>query len=282
MKRLLCVILACVIMLSFSVKANAEEMPEETVMLTDVLKSTNQEEIAQLIEEGRFDKSMESVNLDGQPLMLSYFCPLGSFEETDWEAVKNKAKESSHKELVALKQDAFVMCDYASGSKFGVRTRYDKTPTYVQSILNSPQRGVFLGQEAIITNVYVFRCRRVVEEVEVVYETDCGVFVRYYEDEEAGALELRWEDYIPLAQVFWEFSTSYEWNYSPDGAAKSGTITFLEFCRNPSKYLVTPVPQKEEPPEEKKNYTAVIVIASAVAVVALTAGAILVLRRKKK
>lgn len=287
MKRLLCVILASVIMLSFSVKANAEEMPEENVMLTEVLKNTNQEFIRQFIEEECFDRTMEGVDpdtyMDENVMLVRYWIPVAFLDETDWDEVKEKANARDIKEaqLHVLNERACVLRYYSNDSKLGLGDFYKKTPTYVQDILYRHQRQIILGEEVVVRNVLAFVNVKEVEKVEVVYETDQGVFVRYYENQNAQAVEFRWEEYIPLAIAYLEYTMSYEYNYAPDGTPKGGCLSFLEYIKDPSKYVVNSVPQQEEPPAEK-NYTAVIVIASAVAVVVLTTGAILVLRRKKK
>ena len=284
MKRIICAILASVIMLSFSVKANAEETPEENVMLTEVLKNTNQEEISQFPDEEYFDDTMDGFDFNEHPLLVQYKFPVAMLHETNWDTVKElgKARDKNEKQMVVLCEDTVFLRYYKSGSKFGVRDDYEEMPSYVHDILNGQRRQFILGEEVLITNVLSFMLRGAMEEVEVVYETDQGVFVRYYENQNAQAVEFRWEEYIPLAIAYLEYTMSYEYNYAPDGTPKGGCLSFLEYIKDPSKYVVNSVPQQEEPPEEKKNYTAVIVIASAVAVVALSAGAILVLRRKKK
>ena len=285
MKRIICVILASLIMLSFSVKANAEETTEENVMLTELLRNTNQEFISQFPEKECFDYTMEGVDLDEYSMLVRYMIPVALLGETDWDEVKAKANARDKKkdQLHILNERACTLKYYSSGSEFGLGDFYKKTPTYVQDILNGQQRQVILGEEVVIRNVLAFVLVKAVEEVEIVYETDQGIFVRFYENQYAQAVEFRWEDYIPLAIAYREYMQSYERNYSPDGEPLyGGNVPFLEYCQDPSKYLVIPASQQEEQPAEKKDYTAVIVIASALGVVALTAGAILVLRKKKR
>ena len=293
MKRIICVILASLIVLSCSVNAKAEGIDEETeenVMLTEVLKNTNQEEISQFPDEEYFDDTMDGFDFNEYPLLVQYKFPVAMLHETNWDTVKElgKARDKNEKQMVVLCEDTVFLRYYKSGSKFGVRDDYEEMPSYVQDILNGQRRQFILGEEVLITNVLSFMFRRAKEEVDVVYETDHGVFVRYYENKHAQAVEFRWEDYIPLAIAYQDYITSYEYNYAPDGTPKGGeAVSFLDYCQDPSKYVVTPASQQpdeqqEEPPEEKKNYTAVIVIASAVAVVAVATGAILVLRKKKR
>ena len=267
MKRIiLFVALLSVIISLMTTNVNAEE-PE---MLTDVLKNTNQEEIDPMLDEERFDGTMEDISLDGDAFLLSYMTCLGAWGETDWNTVLTKAKNEEHKYLIVLREDAFMLRAYANESKFGAGNVFEKNPTYVQDILEGESQQEFLGQTARIVNVIGFNYRRMDDEVTLGYDTDKGLFVRYYENNNAEAVEFTWEDYIQKAVAYWEYATSYENNYTPDGQPLSGIkISFLEFCKDPSLY--TP---------KKQNQTVVIVVVLGVIVMATAVGVGIYYRRK--
>lgn len=273
MKRMmLFVLLVSLLASTVSLKVNAEE-PE---MLTDVLKNTNQEEINPMLDEERFDRTMEDISLDGDAFLLSYMTCLGAWGETDWNTVLTKAKNEEHKYLIVLREQTFKLRAYANESKFGVGRMFEKTPTYVQDILNGECQQAFLGQNVQITNVICFNFRREDDELTIVYETDKGVFVRYYENNWAEAVEFTWEDYIQKAMAYWEYISSYEYNYSPEGDPLAGAnVSFLEWHQNSSQYTKKSVSQQQ-------GRTVVCIVVVGVAAIATTVGIVLYSRRKKR
>lgn len=256
----------------FSLNVNAEE----TEMLTDVLKTKNQEEILEMLDEERFDRTMEGISLDGDVFLLSYKTFLGAWGESDWNAVLTKVKKEEYKELIVLREDAFKLRAYANESKFGVEKMYEITPTYVQDVLNGESQQVFLRQGAKIVNVTAFNFRRAGDEITLVYETDKGLFARYYENNWAEAVEFTWEDYIQKAMAYWEYISSYEYNYSPEGEPLAGAnVSFLEWCNNPAQY------EKNDIAEEQNRHIVLAVLLGMVAF-ATIAGGVVYIRRKKR
>lgn len=269
-KVVLTLIVICTLVSIIPINASADDKD----MLTDVLKTVNQGVIGQRVDESIFDDSMENLELDKYPLLMIYPATLGSYGETDFSTVVNKAQAKKTIEFLAIKDEPYVMTTYYYGEKFGVREQYDIAPKYIQDILDGESKQVFCGEEANISNVTGYIRRRVRDEMAMVYETDKGVFVRYYEDEKASAVEFRWDEYIRESIEYYEYSTSYENNYAPDGQPLYGAgISFLEWRENP--------PQ-DKGGSLKTDQVIIIVAIGASLLVTATVAAAVAYRRKKR
>ena len=303
MKRLLCAILASLIMLSFSVKANAEEAIEETteenVMLVDVLLTANKEEIDEMFKDTPLHSNMDGFDRENTPLMINYLCVMAAYETEDYYFIKENQREKIASErfvaeLVMLKDPPGSVNVSDDLIMLANKREEGYLLSYYTDLMNMKSRREFLGQEVQISNVTGFTTRMsggLWDITTLVYETDKGLFVEYYDGNDAEPVEFRWEDYIQKELAYRAYiKASYSGLYM-------GGVSFLDFCENPEKYVVPSEPQQptepqpeapgntqpqENKPAEKKDYTIVIIAASALGVVALTAGAILVLRKKKR
>jgi LPXTG-motif cell wall-anchored protein len=248
---------------------------DDAVMLKDVLKDSNKNLLDEILIEENFDDALKEISLNGRSMLLVYDTGFGAIASEDLEAIIESAHNEATAEVVVLDDKPFLLFLKGAENKLWTASEYSSVPTFVQNIMNEGAEQMFLGQNVCVSNVYCFSLKRAYNETTVVYETDKGNFVRYYEHDQAEAVEYEWLDYVQKSIAYHEYSTSYENNYTPDGEPLySGSVSFIEFCKNPSQYTVDEM-------QPKTDYTVLIIAIVGVAVIA-TAGILVYIRKKKR
>lgn len=238
-------LMLCLIFTLLIQNANAVTTQDDntTVMLRDVLKEANVNLLSDILDPEHFDDSMQSIDLEDEPMLLVYSINLHAYAEREIDEIISYAHNTYNVSIALLHDQPIVLNEYLQKTKIGVGPSYDPVPTYIQDVLDGSANQTFLGNAYNITNVICFDASTSHKGTTVLYETDGGTFVRFYQDQYAPAVEFTWETYQQHAIPYYEYTTSYEQNYDANGYAISGgVVSFLQFIENPSQYTVSPRP----------------------------------------
>ena len=243
MKRIIsCLISSVLIMVLFAPFVTANEMNgmEDDAMLTDWLKENKFEQIDEILNFSTFDQSMETIDLDSQPMLIIYAAHYPAYaEKRSYEENIQYFKENMPVSIALLSEKPGYIFVHPDTKEASVHS-YEVIPTYIKDILGGTVRQMFLGHERKIHNIICFDANTSTKGTVVVYETDGGRYVRFYEHNAASAVEFTWEDYEEKAIAYYTYTTSYEYNYTVDGYTIYGQgTTFLKFVENPNQYIVS-------------------------------------------
>lgn len=252
-----------------SPSVTAQQDGDDATMLIDVLADGNRDKIEEYLDSGLFDESMNQVDLN-KPILLVYNVHYAAYaKDHTFEENLEYLYENGDTYLLLFDEEPV----FIGRGETNVRVReiadvFGTIPSFIYDIANGTASQSFLGEEAMIRNVYCFNALTQHQGVALVFETDSGRFVRYYEDEHASAVEFSWEDYQQYAAGYFAYSTSFDNNYTFFGAGKGGTVSFLEYVKDPSQYIPTNTPA--------------IVAGVAVGLLAVAAAVTVFLKKKRK
>ena len=94
--------------------------------------------------------------------------------------------------------------------------------TYAKDIANLSVQTEILGKQCKISQIVGFDEGHSHKGTAIYVVTDQGIFVRYYPDYISEGVWLTEQDYQTYAKAFYEYTTSYEYNYNENGEALNG------------------------------------------------------------
>ena len=229
-KRALTLILAFLI-LHFPLALGVSAAETGDTILTDVLKETNRDLIADVLASDKLPESLQNVELDGQPMLVVFNLYFHAYADRSYEDIISRAMEEPLN-LYILCQEPILLRVSSDKSSVGVVYDTEPLPAYVQDIVSGSAVQTFLGQSATVSNILCFDASSSWLGTTVVYETDKGRFVRIYEESIGAVSELAYDDFIKHAKTYHEYTTSFSANLD----APSGRTSFAEYLKFPEKY----------------------------------------------
>lgn len=202
-----------------------------TGLLTDVLKETNRNLIADVLTSDKLPNSLENVELDGQPMLVVFNLYFHAYADRSYEDIISRAMKEPIN-LYILCQEPILLRESSDKSSVGVVYNTEPLPAYVQDIISGSAVQTFLGQSATVSNILCFDASSSWLGTTVVYETDKGKFVRVYEESIGAVSELDYDDFIEHAKTYHEYTTSFSANLG----TPSGRTSFAEYLKFPEKY----------------------------------------------
>lgn len=271
-------LIAICFILVLAVSVHASEAVEAESMLTDILLNTNRDKIQEYLNRKPFDESMDAVDLE-KPILLIYneLYPAYADDRSFEENVDYLFENGNTYLLLFEEEPVFIGCNETNVRVREIADVFGTVPSFVYDIANGAACQTFLGEEVTIRDVYCFNSLTQHRGVVLVYETDGGRFVRYYEHEYASYVEFSWDDYEAYAIAYFAYISSYEYNYDENGYALGGGISFLEFTENPEKYVPDPNINKQP-----LDGLAPHIIAGVALLLCTTWAVIILLHRRKK
>ena len=236
------IIISMILMTSVALTASEILIEDEHATLCDLIMEQDSSLVAQLMDPDMFDSSLSNVDLQNNPLLLVYSIHYPAYADKKTFAENVEDFESR---FVEDRLGYFVLLDDTPSRIFisqdktsiGIADTYQAVPTFIQDIIDGAICQQFQGEAHTISHVYCFDASSSHKGTTVVFDTDGGRFVRFYEDESAEAVEFRWQDYEEKAIAFFAFTTSDEYNYDPvTGSPIYSGVSFLDFANDPSKY----------------------------------------------
>lgn len=216
----------------FSVSAATEN----EASLSDLLKTTNREIIDNFLDPELFDESMEAVVLEDQPLLLVYHVPFYlDGKETSEKTIQYLSQEFFPKIIVLNEEPIAISRYHQSWSKIGAYS-YEIEP-FVQDIINGRTTQDFLGQSCHISNVICLDGANDWGGVTVIFQTDKGDFIRYYDDhsQEAVSIEYSYDAFYSLSEAYLKYKKSIA--YDEFGIPQNGPgPSFSDFLEDPEQY----------------------------------------------
>lgn len=146
----------------------------------------------------------------------------------------NKSKQN-YTDYVVFDNLPYVVTEFRHNSDTMViadRERYALTvPTYITDIMSLPE-GLAEKENCVIEGIYCFDASSSYFGTAVYLKTDKGVYVRYYEEPTSEAVLFTEDEFRTKGALYYDYITSYEYNYNEKGEALGGTTTdFLSFIQ---------------------------------------------------
>lgn len=235
-KRNLLIIAILLIYMIICVPVNAQMEPEHSeTMLTDVLKNTNEDLISDVLSIDPSSEELQSLDLEVKPKLLVFVTSFFYYADRPLEEAIAAAQDRVR--IVLLQEDPIVISGYKSKQRLEVCCNYyaeNPMPKYLQDIISGTAVQSFSGQECVVENIICFDAINSHSGAVLIFETDNGRFIRYYEYRDSDAVEFTWDSFIQLASGYEEYllSTAYDAFGNPSG----GNPTFSSYANNPEKY----------------------------------------------
>lgn len=235
-KRNLLIIAILLIYMIIYVPVNAQTEPEQSeTMLIDVLKNTNEDLISDVLSIDPSSEELQSLDLEGKPKLLVFVTSF--FYYADQPLEKAIAAAQDRVRIVLLQEDPIVISGYKSKQRLEVCCNYyaeNPMPKYLQDIISGTAVQSFSGQECVVENIICFDAINSHSGAVLIFETDNGRFIRYYEYRDFDAVEFTWDSFIQLASGYEEYLLSTA--YDAFGNSSGGNPTFSSYANNPEKY----------------------------------------------
>ena len=172
-----------------SVKAQESE-----TMLTDVLKNTNEDLISDVLSIDPSSEELQSLDLEGKPKLLVFVTSFFYYADRPLEEAIAAAQDRVR--IVLLQEDPIVISGYKSKQRLEVCCNYyaeNPMPKYLQDIISGTAVQSFSGQEFVVENIICFDAINSHRGAVLIFETDNGRFIRYYEYRDSDAVEFTWD-----------------------------------------------------------------------------------------
>lgn len=232
------IFILAIFMFAYPISASTTPTEHISCSLTQLLTTTNKELIEGVLDPDLFDDSLQNLNLDGKPMLFRSSCPFFFVADMTYEESIRYVYNNYASEIIILDSEPVILRPYQSKTKIGA-AEYE-VQSYVQDIIDGDIIQTFLGTECQITNIVCFDAITSRLGATVIYETNQGLYVRYYETDSSNALEYTWNDFTQLAQAYYDYISAYENNYDEYGNALNGVhVSFVKFAQNPSLYTVS-------------------------------------------
>ena len=240
MKKILIIMLLMlyIISLDFSVYAvNSNERIEMDEGVENILSSQlTSEEVLAFKNTENYDETLGSVN-------LSEYVMLRKYRSAYWELANVSLSERLQKvnsaesgyassDYFVFAETPFVISKSNNGisSVIGINNVYDYVPIYISDIQNMNISAIMNGKKREVKEIYCFDGSSSHEGILVYFQTNSGIYVKYYEDWNSEAVLFSEEQFVEYASAYYEYITSYEYNYTPSGEPlNGGNITLTSF-----------------------------------------------------
>ena len=279
-KTLLCLLLVCVMALS-GISVYADEMTDEdgVATLLDLLQENRTKKIDVILESVQFGESMNEVNVD-DPILMVYaeYTPHVLDGRPPAEVVEYlESLDKNTYTFVLLSETPVVLNLYSDQTVINVaKAGYYAGMAFVGEIQTGLVCQTFVGKECNVLDVYVINSSTF--GAAIVYETDRGIYVRFYEPfstEDTQPLELSWEEYSEYAFAWHSERVIHASKY-----VGGGTSSFTDFVE---KYKAQKEAERQAELEAARQKTILYISIGAGATVLCAATATtLLLRRRKK
>lgn len=280
-KTILCILLICALLISgFSAGVSAsadevdsEENTQEPMTILELLQQ-NRKENEDLIYSVEFHESMEGLDLSYPLLMVQRGNAFGLMDGRPPEEVMEAFFEKKSCRITFLLFSEPVRTPYFNYERTSISVGLDFASMYfVEELQTGLVRQTFLGEECVISDVFVYIRDSV--GTAIIYKTDKGDFVRFYENRvHPTPVEFTWEDFSEYAYEHY----AREMEEVRAQASGGGVSPFLEFVE---EYKAEKEAQRQEELAARQRKILYISI-GAVAVLATAVTAVFLLRRKKK
>ncbi len=177
------------------------------------------------------------------------------------EEVKQKASYAKAREFIVFDEEPYRIGwaferDGRAAFGYAVAANYSEhISRYVSDLASMKEREVLDGVECRIEGVWCFDAETSHFGTAVYLRTDKGVFVRYYSDSYSEASVYSEADFMKYGSEYYEYITSYDYNYDENGNGKGGGETFDSFVSKNEESTVAVEQNDDEkslaPGEEK-------------------------------
>ena len=255
MKKVVCLLLIIAFTMSFSMLAFADGENVDEKFL-DRFPIVNSEEYLEILKnEELYYKNMKDFVINDDSIVIQlYACLLFFFEyDFDYDTMQQRAlelaKEQKYHLFAVINDDdiEFVSYNYDHFENFSLymyesmREEY----TYLNDIMNMTVNTEICGVKCQVERIACYDLEAAHYGTLIYIDTDQGVFVRYYDDFAAPAIEMTEEEYKIRAEQYRNYLYSL-----PDGIG--GGTSFAEFIENP---IIVDPPAKDDNENESENLT---------------------------
>ncbi|MBQ7603880.1 MAG: hypothetical protein IJU75_02895 [Clostridia bacterium] len=198
----------------------------------------SQEEYSVLMNVENYKNSLNHDSLQGSPILREYLTVFweyadATFNEFMSRVMASDSKNQHHFSYVVFGSEVFsvAVLKWEDGSvTIGKARDYDDSiPSIISDIINLQETIEVGGERYTIKNIYCFDGTSSYEGAVLYLVTDSGIFVKYYENENAEGMLFAEDDFRTKAFEYNRYITSYEHNYNEKGEALSGFVSFAEY-----------------------------------------------------
>lgn len=217
-----------------------EEMTDDTEKidsaLTDIFsKQITESEFNILTNSEYYDTSMQKVNINNKPTMKIYNYIYWSLSDKPLQTIVSEANKEKWKDYIVFDDTPLkirVLQDEESSS-VGVNEEYTTVPQFISDIQNLQEDITICNINCKLEDIVCFDGNSSYQGVIVYLKTDQGIFVKYYENYNSSALVFTEDEFSKYAIDYYNYISSYEYNYNSDGEALGGNnLTFALFLQN--------------------------------------------------
>ena len=106
-----------------------------------------------------------------------------------------------------------------------------KSATFAQDIKSMGVMAEIMNEQCEIRGIYCFDTLSSYSGFFAYYDTDKGVFVKFYENERSQGTWFREQDFSTYGTAYYKYITSYEYNYDEDGNPLYGGTSFEKYIK---------------------------------------------------
>ena len=167
-----------------------------------------------------YDESLREYTINDKPLVKINYIPIWYHAGESIDDLIKTAERTWQETYIVLDKKPFGTFAKSSGeNKIICKSNiYDETPMFLTDLINSSVLHSKLSPSNIsYTNVLCFDAVKSHQGVVVYYISEENAIVYYYEDYSSNALQFTLGDFQKYGTEYYEYITSYEYNYNKNG-----------------------------------------------------------------
>lgn len=235
MKKQKLIILFLLSALLFTLPAHAETTAytEESNANVNAFASTplSDAELSVLLNTSYYHTDMEGITVAGKPIIKVYNYAYWELSNTSFENIIFQADQSERMDYVILGNEPIRISKVLWQDEILIY-RYPKSISnfIVENIFSNVE---LFGKQCTVSEIYIFDETHSHAGAFVYLITDQGNFVKYYETALSSAVVFTEEMFLDYAASYYQYVSSYEYNYDENGAPKGGgTVSFLSYIEH--------------------------------------------------
>lgn len=226
---------------SFGVFAETSLNGMDEDIISIINSQLTEQELSVLTDESNYDPSFAGASLNGVPILRVHNSIYWKYsdkplDELIAEAERYEDSISKYFYIVFDEEPYEIYVQNKDGaiSIWKAALWPDDVRTFFTDIADLSGETVIDGKSCKIENIYCFDSTNSMGGATVYLRTDKGVFVKYYEDGRSEGVIFTEAEFRNAAADYYDYITSYEYNYNESGEGLSGTISLIEFLNSNS------------------------------------------------